>query len=160
MKIFPADGREWRQLILLPGQAYVFAAPGCFYVWDLATAGHRVRGAWMEAVGIIDFGYMICFLTFAVVGLVFSLTRHFESAFTSFLFMLLAFIFPMSMLSSGNSLGMAAVSVFIALWKFSPFRQRRESSSRKEEAFGCPNCRVIVSSSQQKCSNCGWTYVV
>jgi len=160
MRIFPTDSREWRRLILLPGQAYVLIAPGCFYVWDLTAAEHRVRGAWMDAAETIDLGYVICFLMFAVAGLVFCLTRHTDSAFTSLLFMLLAFVFPMSMISSRNSLGMAAVSVFIALWKFSPVRQRRESSSRNEEAFGCPNCNAVVSGSEQKCSACGWTYVV
>jgi len=159
MRIFPTDGREWRHLMLLPGQAYVLAAPFCYLVWDFATAGHRERDAWVDAIEIIAMGYLICFIVFAIAGVVFCFARQFDSALTSFLFMLLTIVFAMSM--SKSSVGAVAVYVFIAAWKFYSDRLIREISTLgNEEAFECPNCQAVISSSEQTCSKCGWTYVV
>jgi hypothetical protein len=155
MKIFPANSREWRSLILLPGQAYVLAAPGCFLIWDLMTA-HHFRGAWEEAAATVAMGYLICFLVLGFVGIIFCMARDIETAVVSFVFALLAFVF-MGMISLSVPAA-AMVSLFIVACRFAPAPEQMTPLTSRE-AFACPNCLALILSHEQRCSKCGWTYL-
>lgn len=160
MKIFPGNSREWWALIFLPPRAYVLIAPVAFLIWDVVTAGHRFRGAWGDALGIIGMGYMICFLVFAIAGLASCVARDTGGIATSFLFASLAFLFPMGMISRLSPL-IVSISIFIVACKFARnYGTLNSSALQNEEAFDCPACNALISSREQKCSKCGWTYVV
>lgn len=86
MRALPSNRREWLAFLLFPFKAYVVIAPIFFFVWDAATAGHRMRGVRAHVAAGIGSGYLICLLVFAITALIQVIARRRDAALTSFLF--------------------------------------------------------------------------
>ena len=159
MKIFPRKDPGWWDVVFLPFRMYVVLAPVAFFVWDSATTGFRVRGAWEGAAGTLGVGYIVCFLVLLVGGLFVWAVRNIDAAGKYFFFMLLAFLFPFLIVDRGCLLAVA-ISIFTIGFEFARDPRKLKTAERNEEAFECPVCRTSILASEQVCPRCAWTYLV
>jgi hypothetical protein len=158
MNFFPTTTRDRWLLLLFPFKAYVFAAPACYLVWELATTEHPIRGGREEAMGMVAFGYMACFLVFAIAGVLGIFLRRTGIAVSAAMFALFAFFFPALIFQNAGML-VAIISVFAFGMKFARGRHVFTSSVNSHEySFDCPACGAIVPAQLQKCPHCAWTY--
>jgi K+-sensing histidine kinase KdpD len=158
MNFFPTSARERRLLLLFPFKTYVFVAPVCYMVWELATSGHRIRGGREEAMGIVAFGYMVCFLVFVITGLFGIFLRHPNTAMSAAMLAFLAFLFPALIFQNAGML-VATISVIAFGMKFASDRHTfTVLASPQEYPFECPICKAIVPAHLKKCPHCAWSY--
>ena len=92
MRVLPSNRSDWLRLLLFPFKAYLVLGLACLFVWEVATSGHRPRGARVEAAFPVVLGYLLCIVVFGFVALIQFSVRRRSSALTSGLFALAAFL--------------------------------------------------------------------
>lgn len=159
MNFLPANARDRSLLLLFPFKAYVLEAPVCYTIWELATSGHRIRGAREEATGIVSVGYAVCFLIFAMAAICFCVFQKNDAFGSPLLFACFAFCFPVFIFE--NAAILVATVVVCALGTrlvkdrslFAPV------AHQQNDPFACPTCGTTIPGQLQKCPHCAWTYL-